>query len=413
MTIDPCDFGNPVPCLINPGLQLTRYPCQLDDPRPSPNNTRGLVNVIDNVTSVNENVFNRYRDSILAIEGELGIQPSGTYTTVRARLDAMQQTMCLIWQSIGSSSFGGGDGYAASGTATLIDGYVLVTPPGGIADDAVILFSRKTSSGDLGEINISSQDGTRFSLTSSSPFDTSVINWAWFSRSSSFIPVGGSGGGDGYQPIQDRFVVGTNGQTSFTLSQNPLGPMLVFIDGIKQDTTDFSITTTTSSFLIWNGSVSLIVGDVIEVLYFIGGSGGGVLSSGIRFAGYYAVNTPTNVTGNNFTLIGAGNVAVGSGISGDTWICRLSMDANCTDHINTSSFRIAYSINGGPSVIAPGASTSISFTDITSGNKQVNLEVVITGITANTLTFYPEAQGDNSVNPSCSITRLSLVINKA
>jgi hypothetical protein len=64
-------------------LGYSKYPDQLDDSTSLPPST-------DLVTAVNAEVVNRLRDAILALEQELDAQPSGTYGTVRARLDAMQ-----------------------------------------------------------------------------------------------------------------------------------------------------------------------------------------------------------------------------------------------------------------------------------------------------------------------------------
>lgn len=81
---------------------------------------------VDNLTPVKAEVVNRHRDAILAIESELGIDPSGTYTTVRARLDALDGLLHGI--TIGSGSTGSGTsgwGYVqlTSSGATLISGF--------------------------------------------------------------------------------------------------------------------------------------------------------------------------------------------------------------------------------------------------------------------------------------------------
>lgn len=65
------------------GFMYTVYPDAIDT-------SNQIPIVTDNVTEVKGEVVNRYREGILAIEGELGIQPSGTYTTVRDRLDALE-----------------------------------------------------------------------------------------------------------------------------------------------------------------------------------------------------------------------------------------------------------------------------------------------------------------------------------
>ena len=61
----------------------TVYPAGIDS-------STTLPTVVDGVTSVKAEVINTLRDTEIAIEAELGIKPSGTYNTVRARLDALQ-----------------------------------------------------------------------------------------------------------------------------------------------------------------------------------------------------------------------------------------------------------------------------------------------------------------------------------
>lgn len=59
---------------------MTKYPAQID-------NSITLPTVADNISSVSGETVNRLRNAILAIESELGVKPSGVYTTVRSRLD--------------------------------------------------------------------------------------------------------------------------------------------------------------------------------------------------------------------------------------------------------------------------------------------------------------------------------------
>lgn len=72
-----------IPCSTKPGFNYTVYPCDIDS-------SDQLPIVVDNQTPVKAEVVNRHRESIIAVESELGINPSGTYTTVRARLDALE-----------------------------------------------------------------------------------------------------------------------------------------------------------------------------------------------------------------------------------------------------------------------------------------------------------------------------------
>lgn len=61
----------------------TIYPARID-------NSITLPSVVDGTTSLNAGSINRLRDAIVAVETELGVKPSGVYTTVRQRLDALE-----------------------------------------------------------------------------------------------------------------------------------------------------------------------------------------------------------------------------------------------------------------------------------------------------------------------------------
>lgn len=74
--------------------EFSNYPNKIDT-------TAEIPKATDNVTPVKAELFNRLRDAIIAVENELGIQPSSTYSTVKARLDALEQ---------GIGSGGGGSG---------------------------------------------------------------------------------------------------------------------------------------------------------------------------------------------------------------------------------------------------------------------------------------------------------------
>lgn len=67
----------------------TKYPSQIDS-------SNELPLTVDNVTPIRAEVPNRLREAILAIEAELGIDPSREYATVRARIDAIEQALLEI-----------------------------------------------------------------------------------------------------------------------------------------------------------------------------------------------------------------------------------------------------------------------------------------------------------------------------
>jgi hypothetical protein len=62
---------------------MPKYPAQID-------NSQSLPTAIDNLTPVQGSIFNKLRDAVLAVESELGVKPSGSYTTVRSRLDTLE-----------------------------------------------------------------------------------------------------------------------------------------------------------------------------------------------------------------------------------------------------------------------------------------------------------------------------------
>lgn len=224
--INPCDFGNPIPCGVNPAYTYTRYPCDQDDPRPS--DTRGLPVIVDLQTPVKAEVVNRHRESILAVEGELGIEPSGTYTTVRARLDAMEALLCAIWEALGT------------GVKVFYNSLTV------------------TNNVPIKEINFF---GAGVTVEADPNFDTN-------GRVNVHIPCCGGGGTiciDGYQPMQENLPVLTSGQTAFTLSGVPSNDIvLLFIGGIKQEFRNYTVS---GSNLTWTGATSLITSDIVEVFY--------------------------------------------------------------------------------------------------------------------------------------------------
>jgi hypothetical protein len=71
-------------------------------------NSSTLPTVIDNITPVQASDVNILRDAIIAIEACLGIKPQGIYTTVRARLDALDMIIASIISGGGGGGGGGG-----------------------------------------------------------------------------------------------------------------------------------------------------------------------------------------------------------------------------------------------------------------------------------------------------------------
>lgn len=196
----------------------TKYPNQVDTNTEIPLST-------DLVTPVKVIVTNTLRGAILATEAELGIQPSGTFATVRARLDDLDSKIAALDSGSGS---GGTLEIRSNGTPIItaasildfINGSITVPSPG------------------IAQITLSS----------------------------------GGGGGD---PVQETLSTSDN-QTSFTLSNTPADAttIMMFVNGQKANYgTDYTVS---GNIVTWNDTdFTLESSDEIEFWYLINGGGGG------------------------------------------------------------------------------------------------------------------------------------------
>lgn len=99
-----------------------KYPAQIDV----------IPKVQDGLTPITGTVYNRLRDSTIAVEQELGAKPSGVYGTVRTRLDYLEGLLNQLHSSTHNALLGiqGGsayDGYYHLTQAEhtwLVDGYI-------------------------------------------------------------------------------------------------------------------------------------------------------------------------------------------------------------------------------------------------------------------------------------------------
>jgi len=199
-----------------PSTTYTIYPCGIDS-------SDQLPIAVNDVTPIIDEVINRHREALIAIESELGIQPSGTYTTVRARLDALE---CLI-ADIGSTP---------DGLSTVLN-------------EGVVVRNNVTSMNFIGAgVN-----------ATSSGIDGRVN-----------IAISSTGGGTLFQ-IQESIPVTTNGQTAFTLSEIPQDSTAVkmFVNGAKQEYgTDYIVSGTAVTY----SGISLLTTDDVEFWYITSAS---------------------------------------------------------------------------------------------------------------------------------------------
>jgi hypothetical protein len=229
----------------------SKYPNSIDT-------TNDLPLATNNVTAVVADQVNRLRNAIINIETELGVNPSGTYSTVRDRLDAQNGTVGTGAVQIQN------DGTVVVNEATIIDfiGNVTVTNPSSLK--------------------------ARIEVT----------------------------GGQATQ-VQETKTVSTNGQTSFTLTSTPVDgtSVLMFVNGLKQTySSDFLISGTSVSYV---GTTSLTTSDIVEFYYLVdlggisGGSGSNTITLKEDATTVSSSVTTVNFTGNvNLTDNGAGQVTV-------------------------------------------------------------------------------------------------------
>lgn len=88
-------------------------------------NTTSIPLAIDNVVSVNANAFNTLRQAIIAIEGELGVKPSGIYGTVKSRLNTYDTLFNIQGDPTNSVTLGP----AQDGYILTWDGYAFIPSP--------------------------------------------------------------------------------------------------------------------------------------------------------------------------------------------------------------------------------------------------------------------------------------------
>ena len=219
----------------------TIYPSGID-------NNISLPQTVDLVTEVKAQVTNELREAIIAIEAELGIDPSREYGTVRARLDDIQSKLgCNGAISVSE------EGVVIVSEATnlnFVGGGAIVTDAGnGVA-----------------EIQIIALDGY---------------------------------GGDGYAE-QESFVPAAS-QTVFNLTETPSDPttVMMFINGIKYEYgNDYIASGNTVTYL-----AGYVLGptDVVEFWYLVsGGTGGGGGGGGAIAVQDEGVTVDTNTTTINF-----------------------------------------------------------------------------------------------------------------
>jgi len=260
---------------------MTRYPDNVDTGGTGASAT--LPDVIDNVSPVSAIVVNRLRNAILAIENELGINPSERFGTVRDRLDCLEFGPC-------------GSGGGGSLSTILQDGVTVMNN----VEALNIIGANVTDAGDhQADVNFSTfmlLDGSRAATANWDLGGNRITNLADPINPQDAVTMAYVDAlfSDGYAPVLETLTVSADGQTVFTLSQVPElpGAVAFFAEGIKQE---FGVDYTVSGANIhYTGAEPLLTTDTIDVIYY-------VLSSGFPGGGIHQTLAQTlfygNVTG--------------------------------------------------------------------------------------------------------------------
>ena len=124
----------------------TSYPSVIDS-------RTSLPLAIDNITNANANAVNLLRSAIIAIETELGTKPSGTYSTVKDRLDIIDSIISEIRTVTFAGDISGTDN---SQTVIAINGSFV--PPGGTLTIGNVLNVTGTSMLRYSALNLAGGD---------------------------------------------------------------------------------------------------------------------------------------------------------------------------------------------------------------------------------------------------------------
>jgi hypothetical protein len=186
----------------------TKYPSSIDGQTELPVS-------IDLVTPVNAAVVNNLRGAIIAIESELGSDPSRDYGTVKARIDALEA---------GGGGGGGSIGQVQETIAISTNGQTSITlgssPSKGSAVEMFVNGNKENYGADYTVSGLTvTWISTDFSLQT-----TDVVEF-WYITSGS----GGGGGGGGSQTLAQTLILGNvTGGTNISMTN---GDMVIAPDG--------------------------------------------------------------------------------------------------------------------------------------------------------------------------------------
>ncbi len=201
---------------------VTQYPSKIDD-------STSLPEVIDLTSIFSADVYNRLRNAILAIETELGARPSAAYTSVKNRLNTLEDDISNFQIIILTNDLGGTlaspkvvglQGVPVSPTAPTI-GQVLryngaawaaATMSGGGGGGGDFMAAGDLAGDSTAQVVVGLQNNA---VSDAVPTDGYILTWQDLSSSWEPLaaPVGFSAGGDLTGSATDQQVISLTGDT--------------------------------------------------------------------------------------------------------------------------------------------------------------------------------------------------------
>lgn len=287
---------------------VTMYPCELDNSATSSGSDNNLPDLVDGRDEVNAITVNRVKYATLAIEYELGVNPSGHWDTVKDRLDDIDTRITDIYNLIEDLEAGVvthievqdegitvvpkankmnfvGDAVTVTADPNSTTAKIVITGglimiqvqenfPVAVPGVPPHLFTLSYLPDDVTAVlmfvnGIKQDEGTDYTVSGK------TVTYVASSLSASdevefwYLAVGST-----VQQKQESFIA-SGGETGFTLSVQPTqsDAVQMYVNGIKQEYgSDYIVGGTAVTY---NGPPSIIAGDIVEFWYITGISGGG------------------------------------------------------------------------------------------------------------------------------------------
>ncbi len=283
---------------------MSKFPAQID-------NDISLPRVTDNFSAASGSFINKLRTAIIAIEEELGVKPSNIYSTVRARIDLLENTLNSLEIISLAGDLGGSlenplvigfQGYPVSDVAPELNQFLVWNALAWVPNDGYL-------SGDLDGYLLSSPTVVGIQgapVSDTEPTYGQVLTWDGYSWIPG-EPVGAPGAdgppGPGAAFVFDGGTTTQNARGDRSANQSP-------IDNTKDGIVNLSSDTTGSSVGVTGNYSSVTGGDVNSITTndycFIGGGGGNSIADGDGYSSIVSGDANSIGIGRGWDVIGGG-----------------------------------------------------------------------------------------------------------